>query len=334
MRSPCATPAREGRRLEVRFGPCPHSLTAQLLHWPPTRRAGELPCVPLVAIVGARAADKGRLRAVPALIASLQRAGLGLVSGGARGVDVTAHRAALASDLPQLAILPCHRDKIYPPEHSQLFEQIAQHRGSGLAFALEPGQNASRSVFASRNRFIIDVALALIVVDAQLRSGSLLTGNLALRRGKPVLACHGSRGCSELGHAGAQMIQAEDFQSGQAERAQQALATWLQGLARNSQAGGAMPHLPAQLVSEPHGGPAWPDHLVWIRARFATAPEQTLRPDAAADGLEQLCALTELESLGWVYQVGPGCYRLSAGRTGSSAAQRPYVAEADPDGSA
>ena len=158
-----------------------------------------------VAIVGARVASAAGCRFARGLAADLGRAGLVVVSGLARGVDAAAHEGALPTGT--VAVLGGGIGDIYPPENEALYGGIAQ-RGC-IVSESEPGRRAQAKDFPRRNRLISGLSLAVVVVEAELKSGSLITARLAAEQGREVLAVPGSpldpraRGCNDLIRQGA-----------------------------------------------------------------------------------------------------------------------------------
>ena len=247
---------------------------------------GDLPPVPRLAIVGSRAASRSLLVGVPAAVAAAGVRGHAVVSGGARGVDAAVHRAALAEGVPQLAILPCGPDSLYPPEHASLFAAIATAPGSGLLFAQPPGAGRSRGMFSSRNALVVSAASALLVVEAQLRSGSWGTGQQALHKQVPTAAIAASSGCAALIAAGARALSAGVD-----------VGTWLDELA----------------VGAPPPVLAWPTELAWLAAALLRAGPGGL----GLDDLDDLddpgaacAALLTAEFAGLVVESPPGRYHV------------------------
>ncbi len=143
---------------------------------------------PCVAVVGARVASSAGQRFARELAADLGRAGLVVVSGLARGVDGAAHEGALATGTA--AVLAGGVDDVYPPEHAGLYRRIA---AEGCLVSENPiGRRAKAQDFPRRNRIISGLSRAVVVVEAELRSGSLITARLANEQGREVLAVPGS----------------------------------------------------------------------------------------------------------------------------------------------
>jgi DNA processing protein len=153
-----------------------------------TRGRAELLTRPSVAVVGARIASTAGQRFARGLAADLGRAGYVVVSGLARGVDGAAHRGALESGT--VAILAGGIDDIYPADHAELYAQIA-HAGC-LVSEVEVGRRAQAKDFPRRNRIISGLSLGVVVVEAEMRSGSLITARLAAEQGREVFAVPGS----------------------------------------------------------------------------------------------------------------------------------------------
>jgi DNA processing protein len=149
--------------------------------------------------VGARAATDYGKRVSSELAAELTDRGWTVVSGGALGIDAAAHRGALAADGPTVAVLASGIDVAYPPRNEVLLAEIAQR--ALLISEWPPGTTPTRLRFLVRNRVIAALTRATVVVEADLRSGSLNTAKYARQMNRPVLAVPGpvtslmSRGC-------------------------------------------------------------------------------------------------------------------------------------------
>ena len=144
---------------------------------------------PSIAIVGARAATGYGRGVAWELAAALGKAGFVVVSGLARGVDAAAHRGALASSGHTVAVMGCGPDRVYPPEHRELADDVAQ---AGVVVSeLSPGRPPAAPHFPLRNRLISGLVQAVVVVEARRRSGSLITARHALDQGREVLVVPG-----------------------------------------------------------------------------------------------------------------------------------------------
>lgn len=149
----------------------------------------ELPARPCVAIVGTRRATAYGERATRAIACVLARAGVCVVSGLARGIDGAAHRAALEVGGDTIAVLGTGLDVVYPSAHRALQRQIGE-RGLLLSELL-PGDRADAGSFPRRNRIIAALARAVIIVEAGVGSGALITADYALEFGRDVAVVPG-----------------------------------------------------------------------------------------------------------------------------------------------
>lgn len=142
---------------------------------------------PAVAVVGARNASAAGVRFARRLSSELGEAGVLVVSGLARGIDTAAHHGALNSGT--VAVFAGGLDVIYPPENGDLAAAIAEH--GALISEMAPGTEPQARHFPRRNRLIAGLALGVVVVEAALRSGSLITARLAAEQGREVFAVPG-----------------------------------------------------------------------------------------------------------------------------------------------
>jgi DNA processing protein len=144
---------------------------------------------PAVAIVGARAASVYGTGVARRLASDLARSGLVVVSGLARGIDAAAHEGALEAGGSTVAVQACGPDRVYPAAHRALAARIAAQ--GAVITELPPGTPPRPAHFPLRNRLIAGLARALVVVEARLRSGSLVSARHALDQGIDVLAVPG-----------------------------------------------------------------------------------------------------------------------------------------------
>jgi len=167
---------------------------------------------PAVAIVGARIASAAGQRFARELASEIGRAGFVVVSGLARGVDGAAHAGAI--DTGTIAVLAGGVDDVYPPEHLDLYRAIAEE--GCLVSESAVGRTARAQDFPRRNRIISGLSLGVVVVEAELRSGSLITARLAAEQGREVFAVPGSpldpraRGANDLIRQGATLCEGAD----------------------------------------------------------------------------------------------------------------------------
>lgn len=167
---------------------------------------------PAVAIVGSRHCTEYGSSAAQLFAAALARDGLVVVSGLARGIDATAHEAALDAGGTTIAVLGSGIDVAYPPEHRHLQERIA--REGLLVSEFLPGEPPAPHNFPRRNRVIAALSLATLVVEASEKSGAIITANHAVELHRDVFAVPGpigrktSAGTNELIRDGAAMATA------------------------------------------------------------------------------------------------------------------------------
>ncbi len=173
------------------------------------RGGGQLDGVRTVAIVGARAATADAMNRAHALARHLAPRGVHVVSGGALGIDGAAHRGALAGGGATTVVLGTGIDVPYPARHASLFERVVE-AGGALVSMFPRGAGPRRGCFVRRNRLIAALSDVVVVVEADLRSGSLSTARAAYELGKIVGACPGSPGCDRLLAAGAALIESVD----------------------------------------------------------------------------------------------------------------------------
>ena len=164
-----------------------------------------------VAIVGSRAATPYGVAVAERLAADLAARGVTVVSGLARGIDSAAHRGALRAGGRTIAVLGSGVDVIYPPENRRLAGDI--EASGALVSQFEPGTPPLAGYFPARNRVLAGLSLAVLVVEAAEKSGSLITAGLAAEMGREVLAVPGpltspqSVGAHRLIQDGAALIQ-------------------------------------------------------------------------------------------------------------------------------
>lgn len=167
---------------------------------------------PCLAIVGARNASALGCKFARGLASELGQAGYVVVSGLARGIDTAAHQGALSSGT--VAVLAGGIDIVYPPENDQLQTKIGET--GALVSEMLPGTVPRGVHFPRRNRIISGASLGVIVVEAALRSGSLITARLAGEQGREVFAVPGSpldpraQGTNRLIRDGATLVTSVD----------------------------------------------------------------------------------------------------------------------------
>ena len=170
--------------------------------------------LPQLAIVGSRNPTAGGRDNAASFAAHLARCGLAITSGLAMGIDAAAHQGALDAAGVTIAVCGTGLDIDYPPANSALAETIAASGALVSEFPL--GAPPLKANFPRRNRIISGLALGTLVVEAAVRSGSLITARLAAEQGREVFAIPGSihnplaRGCHQLIRQGAKLVETGD----------------------------------------------------------------------------------------------------------------------------
>ncbi|WP_216234767.1 DNA-processing protein DprA [Polynucleobacter wuianus] len=165
---------------------------------------------PMLAIVGARNASAQGLKNAHLFAWYIATAGATVISGLARGIDGSAHRAALGTKASTVAVCGTGLDITYPKEHSPLAHSI---RTRGLVISeLPPGVGPKAFHFPRRNRIIAALSLGVLVIEAAEKSGSLITARIAAELGREVFALPGPindplfAGCHQLIQQGAKLV--------------------------------------------------------------------------------------------------------------------------------
>lgn len=163
------------------------------------------------AVIGTRNPSEKGVKNAARVVSSV---GLPIVSGGAKGIDAAAHRAALDLGVPTVAFMAGGIDRAYPMENWDLFHQIVRS-GGALVSEMQPGASPSRFRFLQRNRLIAATGAFTVVIEAGYRSGSRNTANHARGLGRDVFAISGgwsdksSQGCNAMINEG--LAQPWDF---------------------------------------------------------------------------------------------------------------------------
>jgi DNA processing protein len=167
---------------------------------------------PQLAVVGSRNPSVIGKETAHDFSRTLAAAGLVITSGLATGVDAAAHRGALAGGGQSVAVFGTGLDRVYPASHRELAHTIVERDGL-LVSEYPPGTAPLPGNFPRRNRIISGLSLGTLVVEAALRSGSLITAGLAADQGREVFAIPGSihnplaRGCHQLIRQGAKLVE-------------------------------------------------------------------------------------------------------------------------------
>jgi len=177
-------------------------------------KRGRLEVNKCVAVVGSRKASDYGLKVAKELAYGLARNGINVVSGLARGIDSKAHEGAIDASGITTAVLGCGVDVIYPPENERLFNKILS--SGALVSEYLPGFPPLPGNFPARNRIISGLCSGVIVIEANEKSGSLITANFALEQGRDVFAIPGnlgnmnSKGTNKLIREGAKLVTCVD----------------------------------------------------------------------------------------------------------------------------
>lgn len=173
--------------------------------------------LPQLAIVGSRHASKTGARNAHAFAAYLTQHGVIINSGLAQGIDTAAHQACVDNGAPTVAVLGTGIDTIYPATNRMLSEKILANGGVWLS-EFFPGTPPRAANFPRRNRLISGMSMGVLVVEAAIRSGSLITARVAAEQGREVFAMPGalnnplSKGGHQLIREGATLVEsAEDI---------------------------------------------------------------------------------------------------------------------------
>lgn len=171
----------------------------------------ELLQAPSVAVVGSRRATAQGLDHARAFARELGQAGFVVVSGLAQGIDGAAHEGALGTQAGTLAVVGTGLDIVFPRSHAALAQRIAAQ--GALVSEYAPGTPPLAANFPQRNRIVTGLTQGTLVVEAALRSGSLISARLAVEAGREVYAIPGSihaeqsRGCHALIRQGAMLVE-------------------------------------------------------------------------------------------------------------------------------
>lgn len=255
-----------------------------------------------LAVVGSRNPTPAGQETAYAFATHLAARGLAITSGLALGIDAAAHTGALDADGGcTIAVTGTGLDRVYPAAHRDLARRIARH--GALVSEFPPGTPPLPSHFPRRNRLISGLSLGTLVVEAALRSGSLISARLALEQGREVFAIPGSihnplaRGCHRLLRDGAKLVETGDD-------ILEELVPQLGVIDRDA---------PSENVSREPGRDLDPAHQqVFSAVGFEPTPVDLVvaRTGLTADAVCSI--LFELELHGWVRSAAGGQY-LRAG---------------------
>lgn len=167
-----------------------------------------------VGIVGSRRASIYGKSMAERISKDLANRGICIASGGARGVDAAAHKGALSAGGRTIAVLGCGIDVVYPSEHQELFARVVE--SGAVVSEFPPGTKPEGWRFPARNRIISGLSKAVLVIQAPVDSGALITARFAAEQGRDVYALPGNvddirnEGCHKLIRDGAVLIESAE----------------------------------------------------------------------------------------------------------------------------
>ena len=165
-----------------------------------------------IGVVGTRRVSAYGRQVTEQLATGLASQGVTIVSGLARGVDTEAHNAALAAGGRTIAVQGCGPDLVYPPENAKLAARIVEEWGGAIITEYAPGVQPEAGNFPARNRIISGLSRAVLVTEAPIDSGALITARFAGEQGRDVMAVpgnitnRGSAGANRLIQDGAKLV--------------------------------------------------------------------------------------------------------------------------------
>lgn len=262
---------RSGRHLLMWDQPDYPALLAQIPDPPPLLFVAGDPLIlekPQLAMVGSRRASRPGMDTAAAFSRSLAGAGFVITSGLALGIDAAAHQAALDVGGLTVGVLGTGLENFYPQRNQRLAEAMIASGSAVLSeFPLDAGPSPGN--FPRRNRIISGLSLGVLVVEASVASGSLITARLAAEQGREVYAIPGSihhpgaRGCHQLIRDGAVLVET-------IEHILEALRGWQQVLISTDSANADHPLL-ALLHAAPHTSEALADSSGWALPKVLAA---------------------------------------------------------------
>ncbi len=178
---------------------------------PPLWSLGTLSSLPAIAVVGTRRATRYGLDLAVGFGAAIARSGWSTVSGLARGIDAAAHRGCLGLGGHAVAVLGCGVDVCYPRDNRGIYDGILASHGA-IVSEYPPGTRPDRWRFPARNLIMAAMSHAVVVVEAGVTGGALITARLAAELGRPVFVVPGdvdrvmSEGCNRLIRDGAHPV--------------------------------------------------------------------------------------------------------------------------------
>ncbi len=260
--------------------------------------------LPQIAIVGSRSPSAGGRNNAQAFGQGLAAAGFTITSGLALGVDIAAHQGALTAQGRTLAVLGTGVDQIYPARHIHIAEQIVA-KGGAIISEFPIGTSALPSNFPQRNRIISGLSCGVLVVEAAIKSGSLITARYALQQNREVFAIPGSiqnplsRGCHSLIKDGATLVESVDD-----------IVEELQGMLALKQSETVTQHIQEQVPLQLTGTESAGERLILDHIGFDPVPFDAIAERTQLPAGELMAALLTLELKGLIANAGHGYARI------------------------
>ena len=272
--------------------------------------AGDTDCLwqPQVAVIGSRNPTAGGRDNARDFAAELVRRGMAITSGLAAGIDSVAHQAALDAGGVTIAVLGTGVDRVYPAS-SEPLAPLIRKRGA-LVSEFPPGTPARRTHFPSRNRLISGLSLGVLVIEAGLRSGTLITARMAGNQGREVFALPGSihnplaKGCHRLIRDGARLVESVDEIMEELAPLAGRLADRLRGELTASEAAGDAPALESG-GDDPQLDPDPEYRKLWSCLGHDPKPVDRIIEQSGLTARAVSAMLLLLELRGWV-EAHPG----------------------------
>ncbi len=257
-----------------------------------------------VAIVGSRKATPSGALMTQELSRCLAEMGFTIVSGLARGIDAAAHRGALAAKARTIAVVGCGVDRTYPPEHQRLREEIEGH--GAVVSELPLGSPPLPYHFPRRNRIVSGLSLGVIISEAGLKSGALITARFALEQNREIFAIPGAvkngkhRGAHGLIKQGAKLVEeAQDIVEELLPQLDEPFRDRVKNAGFQETAPPALTGNEQRVLSLFHDDPVSIDEIL---------------AEAPFDRAKMMSLLLNLELRGCIQQAPGSCYIRSSGR--------------------
>lgn len=256
---------------------------------------------PLIGIVGSRVASRYGVEMAREIALGLSQRGIGVVSGLALGIDAEAHRGALIGGKGTVGVLGCGIDIVYPASNRELYREMLEGDRGLLVSEFSIGTPPIAGQFPRRNRLISGLSRGVVVVEAALKSGSLITARLAAEQGREVFAVPGSvrsarsAGTHRLIQQGAKLVASVED-----------ILEEFPDILTNPSFSTTFPPLPSVVGPLPPGG----EGVIELLKAGPLSMDELIAKVKVAEG-ELYPLLLELELSGWVEQLPGQCYSLT-----------------------